>query len=172
MNINILVASNSSKSINLKLGSLIKEVSGVTTNLRTINDFEVPIFSFDTNTVPPKVDAFNAWVKKSDGLIIVCPEYNHSMPGVLKNLLDWSFVKKEAIWSFKPVFLASTSTSKMGGYRALATLKIVLESTKALVFNEFFTKENGMTEISDAKKKNLQELIVEFTKFINMVEQK
>ena len=171
MNIKILVASNTSNSINLKLGALIKEIVGKDANLRTINDFDVPMFSFDTKTVPPKVEAFNSWVLNSEGVIIVCPEYNHSMPGILKNLLDWSFLKKDRVWNQKPVFLASTSLSKMGGYRALATLKIVLDSTKAFVFNEFFTKEFGMQDISDANKNLLKNLLNEYKNFISNVRQ-
>ncbi|MCL2317330.1 MAG: NAD(P)H-dependent oxidoreductase [Actinomycetia bacterium] len=52
---------------------------------------EVPLFSPGAEAAPPAaVTALKAAIEASDGLIIVTPEYNRSIPGVLKNALDWA----------------------------------------------------------------------------------
>ncbi|MFH0834591.1 MAG: NAD(P)H-dependent oxidoreductase [Patescibacteria group bacterium] len=74
-------------------------------------------------TIPPweKNDATKNWraiVKKTDGFLIVFPEYNHSFPGELKMLLDQDFEN----YAGKPVAFASVSSGGFGGVRAVESL--------------------------------------------------
>lgn len=81
------------------------------------------------------VDAFKADIADCDGIIIVTPEYNYSVPGVLKNALDWaSRPGYNSVLKGKPVLIVSVSAGLFGGVRAQAHLKNVLGSILADVF--------------------------------------
>lgn len=91
----------------------------------------LPFYDDDLNgDKPAEVQAFLDAVRASDGLIICTPEYNHSLPAVLKNALDWA--SRPAFQSplkDKPVCLVTQAVSAVGGARAQAHLKLVLDST-------------------------------------------
>ncbi len=84
---------------------------------------------------PEVVDAFKAAIEAADGLVIVTPEYNYSVPGVLKNAIDWASRPAYAsVFMHKPVLVASTSGGALGGVRAQAHLKYSLNGMLARVF--------------------------------------
>lgn len=86
-------------------------------------------------TIPSEVEQFKAAIDHADGLIIVTPEYNYSVPGVLKNAIDWaSRPGYQSVFKGKPVFVASVSGGAMGGVRAQGHLKQVLNAVLAHVF--------------------------------------
>lgn len=77
-----------------------------------------------------RVSSFLDCVRWSEGVVICTPEYNHSIPAVLKNALDWA--SRPAFQSplrDKPVTLITQAESPVGGARAQAHLKLVLDST-------------------------------------------
>jgi chromate reductase, NAD(P)H dehydrogenase (quinone) len=80
----------------------------------------IPVFNQDLENQPPQiVKDFKAKIKAADALLIATPEYNYSIPGVLKNALDWAsrpYVDK--IFNGKPVALMSASIGRLGGARA------------------------------------------------------
>ena len=79
---------------------------------------------------PAVIDHFIAQVARVDGIIICTPEYNHSVPAVLKNAIDWA--SRPAFHSGlrdKPVSLITQAGSPVGGARAQAHLKLILDST-------------------------------------------
>jgi chromate reductase len=81
------------------------------------------------------VDAFKAEIAAADGIVIVTPEYNYSVPGVLKNALDWaSRPGYNSVLKDKPVLVVSVSAGLFGGVRAQAHLKNVLGAVLADVF--------------------------------------
>jgi len=83
---------------------------------------------------------------KADGLIIITPEYNHSIPGVLKNALDWlSRVSPQPI-AGKPVLIQSASPGKLGGVRAQLHLRQILGYFDARILNK---PEAIIGEVSD-----------------------
>jgi chromate reductase len=76
-----------------------------------------------------------AQIAAARGLLIVTPEYNYSIPGVLKNALDWaSRPAYRSVLRGKPCLVASVSAGAMGGVRAQGHLKTVLGATLAQVF--------------------------------------
>ncbi len=84
---------------------------------------------------PEVVEDFKAAIEKADGLVIVTPEYNYSVPGVLKNAIDWASRPAYAsVFRDKPVFVASTSGGALGGVRAQSHLKYILNGMLARVF--------------------------------------
>jgi NAD(P)H-dependent FMN reductase len=58
----------------------------------TIRDILLPLYNEDEDGefASPEVESFRAAIAASDGLVIATPEYNHGIPGVLKNALDWA----------------------------------------------------------------------------------
>jgi len=80
----------------------------------------IPVFNGDLESSPPeKVKEFKRKIKAADALLIVTPEYNYSVPGVLKNAIDWaSRPYGDNSFEGKPVAMMSASTGMLGGARA------------------------------------------------------
>lgn len=91
---------------------------------------------YNADLEPPEtVAALKAQIAAADGLVIVTPEYNYSVPGVLKNAIDWASRPAYAsVLKNKPVFVASVSGGALGGVRAQSHLKYILTGTLARVF--------------------------------------
>ena len=87
----------------------------------------IPPFNQDLESLPPeKVKGFKEKIKASDAVLIVTPEYNYSIPGVLKNAIDWaSRPHGDNSFEGKPVALMSASTGMLGGARAQYQLRQV-----------------------------------------------
>jgi chromate reductase len=106
------------------------------------NDAKVEIFELDgippfnqdlESSVPDKVTEFKRKIKEADALLIVTPEYNYSIPGVLKNAIDWaSRPHSDNSFESKPVAIMSASTGILGGARAQYHLR------QSLVFLNMF----------------------------------
>ncbi|MGY3595310.1 chromate reductase [Bradyrhizobium sp. USDA 4341] len=95
---------------------------------------ELPLYNEDEdgNHAPDEVREFRNAIAYSDGLIIVTPEYNHGMPGVLKNALDWaSRPYGKSVLIDKPVLVISVSPAFTGGVRAHAQVNETLLSIPA-----------------------------------------
>jgi chromate reductase len=88
-----------------------------------IGDLRLPLYDQDQDgpSTPQTVQAFRQAVAESDGVVIATPEYNHGIPGVLKNALDWASrpLGRSALTG-KPVLVISVSPAFTGGVRAQA----------------------------------------------------
>lgn len=86
-----IVGSNSKNSLNRVLANFLAKRYGsddLSIDVLSINN--LPFYSVDDELTPsPEVVAFKQAVKEADGVIWLTPEYNHSIPGVLKNAIDW-----------------------------------------------------------------------------------
>jgi chromate reductase len=101
-----------------------------------IRDLQLPLYNEDEDgpAAPATVLSLRQAIAGSDGVVIVTPEYNHGMPGVLKNALDWAsrpFGKSVLI--DKPVLVVSVSPGFTGGVRAQAQVNETLLSIPARV---------------------------------------
>lgn len=132
--------------------------------LRTIRDLlpeRVRNSSFEIDTLPhynadcaPEVvDQFKAAIEHADGLVIVTPEYNYSVPGVLKNAIDWaSRPAYNSVFKGKPVFIVSVSGGALGGVRAQSHLKYILNGMLAQVFVwQEIAVAHAPTKVEDGK---------------------
>jgi chromate reductase len=93
---------------------------------------ELPLYNKDLDgvTKPVPVQQFIDTIRAGDGLIIASPEYNYSIPGVLKNAIDWaSRPAYKSVLVGKPTAILSGSGSDVGGARAQVHLRDVLVST-------------------------------------------
>ncbi|PWB59861.1 MAG: hypothetical protein C3F17_15765 [Bradyrhizobiaceae bacterium] len=82
---------------------------------------------------PPAVTALAETVRAADGVIVVSPEYNWTIPGALKNALDWVSRLKDQPFKEKPVALQSASTALLGGSRMQYHMRQALASIDAFV---------------------------------------
>ena len=97
---------------------------------------EVPPYDQDDDaeTAPPTVAAFRAAVADADAVLIATPEYNSSIPGALKNALDWaSRPIATNVFRNKPVAVIGSSAGMFGAVWAQAELRKVLAAMGARV---------------------------------------
>jgi chromate reductase len=96
---------------------------------------EIPHFNEDDEASPPPVVlALKQAIEQADGLLVATPEYNHSLPGVLKNAIDWvSRPIAETPLRAKPAAVIGASTSLFGAVWAQAEMRKVLGATGAKV---------------------------------------
>lgn len=96
----------------------------------------VPLFDEDLELAapdgPPGVRALRAAIAAADGLVIATPEYNHALPGVLKNALDW-LSRDSRVLDDLPVAVLGASSGPWGTRLAQASLRQVLHTCGALV---------------------------------------
>jgi chromate reductase len=85
---------------------------------------------------PAAVLAMGAAIKAADGVIIVTPEYNYSVPGALKNALDWLSRLPDTPLAGKPVVIQTGSPGLIGGARCQYHLRQVLVFLDAFVLNK------------------------------------
>ncbi len=96
----------------------------------------VPIYNQDddTATPPPAVAALRAALRGADAVVIASPEYNHGIPGMLKNALDWaSRPRDDSALTDKPVLAVTSSPGLTGGVRAHNQLNETLLSIAARI---------------------------------------
>jgi chromate reductase len=101
-----------------------------------LRDPALPLYNEDQDgdASPDDVRSFRASIAASDGLIIVTPEYNHGIPGVLKNALDWaSRPMNGSCLTEKPVVVMSVSPAFTGGVRAQASVHDTLLTVGARI---------------------------------------
>jgi chromate reductase len=103
--------------------------------LPSIRDFPLYDADLHANGFPPMVTALAARIAPADGVIIVTPEYNYSIPGVLKNAIDWLSRLSPQPFAGKPIALASGSMGMLGGARAQYHLRQSMVFLDAYVLN-------------------------------------
>src|ERR1700752_2774182 len=89
---------------------------------------------FEGEKRPQPVKTLLSAIAESDGLVLCAPEFNHSIPGVLKNALDWaSRPAFTSVMAYKPVAIMATSRGALGGARCLEHMRVALDSMLARV---------------------------------------
>jgi len=89
-------------------------------SLRIVEIGALPLYNADHEPdPPPAVTEFKEAIAKSDAVLFVTPEYNRSMPGVLKNAIDvGSRPSGKSVWAGKPAAIVSVSPGAIGGFGA------------------------------------------------------
>jgi chromate reductase len=97
---------------------------------------DIPMFNADVEAAgdPAAVTDFKRAIADADALLIATPEYNHCVPGVLKNAIDWaSRPARQSVLSGKPVAVMGASSGRGATARAQAHLRDGLAYTNGLV---------------------------------------
>ena len=125
-------------SYNAALARTLPSLAPAGMKLRAAASFErFPIYNFDIQDAtgfPAEVVAWADGIRSADGLIIVSPEYNWSIPGGLKNAIDWLSRMKDQPFKDKPVALQSAAGGILGGSRMQYHLRQSLTSVDAILF--------------------------------------
>jgi chromate reductase len=97
----------------------------------------IPLYNEDVyqQGFPPPVAEFRTRIKDADALLIVTPEYNYSVPGVLKNAIDWASRPPDQPFDGKPIAFLSASPAFTGGARAQYHLRQVFVYLNPHVLN-------------------------------------
>ena len=137
-------ASLRSGSLNDRLATLVTSVAGerLSVDRGRMADFDGPSYDADRETaegLPPGADALRRRIEAADAFVIVSPEYNCSVPGVLKNAIDWVSRARPQPFNGKQGLLLSASPSLVGGNRGLWALRVPLEHLGARVYPDMFS---------------------------------
>lgn len=118
----VIVGSLRKESFNRKTAKVLKELAPESLQLEIIEIGGLPLYDqdLDDEGKPPSAwTAFRERVKLFDGILFVTPEYNRSVPGVLKNALDvGSRPYGQSVWGGKPGAVISVSPGAIGGFGA------------------------------------------------------
>ena len=117
-NVAVLVGSLRRESFNRKMANALIGLAPPELELSIVESGELPFYNQDNEADPPAiVREFKDKIAKSDAVLFVTPEYNRSMPGVLKNAIDIaSRPYGKSAWSGKPGAVVSVSTGAIGGF--------------------------------------------------------
>jgi len=116
----IIVGSLRKASLNRKMATALIELAPPALRLSAVEIGDLPLFNEDLETQTPQAWAvFRQRIKATDAVLFVTPEYNRSVPGVLKNALDvGSRPYGHSVWNGKPGAIVSVSPGAIGGFGA------------------------------------------------------
>src|SRR3954447_25246627 len=127
-NIVVIAGSLRKDSFSLKVANALAKLAPASLKLEVITLAGISFFNQDLEGAPP-ADwlAFREKLQKSDGVVFVTPEYNRSIPGVLKNAIDvGSRPYGKSSFLGKPIGIVSNSPGVLGGVSAAMNLKQLL----------------------------------------------
>jgi chromate reductase len=138
---------------------------------------DIPIYDGDLERMtgfPAAITALSALIREADGVVIVSPEYNYSVPGGLKNLLDWVSRTPNQPFAKKPVLIQSVSGGPFGGARMQHHLRQIMVFLNARVLarpevmiGPASAKFNADGQIIDAPTREAVRIqLAEFSEFI------
>ena len=141
----VFAASLRRASLNQRLAQLaaaVVEEQGGSADLAAMRDFDCPSYDGDVEResgAPPGAQRLRERLVATDAFIIASPEYNASMPGCLKNAIDWASRIRPQPFNGRQGMLISASPSMAGGNRGLWSLRVPLEHLGARVYPDMFS---------------------------------
>jgi chromate reductase, NAD(P)H dehydrogenase (quinone) len=141
----VFSASLRSGSLNTRLAQLAAvtiEANGGEVDRGSMRDFDAPSYDADVQDstgFPPGPAALRERLQLCDAFVIAAPEYNASMPGALKNTIDWVSRFHPQPFNELHALLLSASPSMVGGNRGLWALRVPLEHLGARVYPDMFS---------------------------------
>jgi chromate reductase len=173
----VIVGSLRKESFNRKLAYALDKLNhpDLTFNLVKIDD--VPLYNQDLDSqLPVAVTRLKQEIESADGVLLITPEYNRSIPGVLKNIIDWGtrpYGKNS--WAGKPTAMLGTSPGVIGTAVAQAHLRSIMASINAvflgqpevyLVYKDGLIDDNFSITI-ESTRKFLQDFLDRFSNELN-----
>lgn len=127
----VIVGSNRRDSINRKLARALARLGAGKFDAHFVRIDDLPLFNQDNEAnLPAEVARYKNEVAAADGVLIVTPEHNRSIPTVLKNAVDWGARPYgKSIWPGKPIFITGTSPGALGTALAQSHLRQMLGSS-------------------------------------------
>ena len=157
LNVLVLAASLRADSLNQKLATVAAEVArqgGANVDHASMREFDVPSYDGDAEQadgVPKGAVEFRRRLEACDAVVVASPEYNGSMPGMFKNLIDWTSRFRPQPFDGKHGLLMSASPSMIGGNRGLWALRMPLEHLGARIYPDMFSLAQAHKALVDGK---------------------
>jgi chromate reductase, NAD(P)H dehydrogenase (quinone) len=138
LEIGAIVGSLRRHSLNRLLYRALVDLAPPLVNLYEIPIGDLPHFDQDLDADPPQeVVDFRGAIRKSDGLVFVSPEYNYSIPGMVKNAIDWaSWPQDRQVLSDKPAAIIGASAGRSGTMRGQLHLRQILPYCNVHLMNK------------------------------------
>lgn len=175
----VIVGSLRKESINRKMAKAVIGFAPKSLNFQIIEIGDLPLYNQDLDDNPPQAWVkFREAIKPCDGVLFVTPEYNRSIPGVLKNAVDvGSRPYGKSVWDGKPAGIISVSPGAVGGFGANNHLRQTFvflnmqpfQSPEAYIGNagDLFNA-NGELQKEDTRK-FMQKFIDAFADWVNKI---
>jgi chromate reductase, NAD(P)H dehydrogenase (quinone) len=148
-------------------------------HIEQLSILQIPFFNQDLYDVqfPEEVEKLNDAIQKADAVLIFTPEYLYSVPGVLKNVLDFISRSPKKPFHMKPVGILGASIGLLGTARAQYHLRQIMVNLNAMVMNkpeimitQAHTKFDESGNITDHQTKELlQQYILSLAEFCNSI---
>lgn len=149
---------------------------GEQTEYLDLKDYPMPPYDGDIEAasgVPEITVRLGAKIRRADALVVSTPEYNGSIPGVLKNIIDWLSREPNVSLTGKPLLLLAASPGALGGVRSLWQTRVPFEVLGVHVFPgmmglpgayEAFDAEGRLKD--EKKRQQLQKLLAQFLEHV------
>lgn len=127
-----LAGSMRRESVNRKLlahAAQAAEAAGASVDLADLRELDIPFYDGDLEAeggLPESVQKLKNRIAQADGLLLACPEYNHSIPGAFKNALDWASRGEPKVFPGKAAAVMGASPGGFGAVRSQTHLRQVL----------------------------------------------
>src|ERR1700726_2662768 len=172
----VIVGSLRKESFTLKIANALAKLAPDTLKLDVVTLHNISFFNQDLEATPP-ADwlAFREKIQKSSGVLFVTPEYNRSIPGVLKNAIDVaSRPYGKSSFLGKPIGTVSNSPGMLGGVSAAKHLQNILPGISGPIMGQPETHLNGIGDafndkgelIKEPVRKLLQQYLEAFAAFV------
>lgn len=176
----VFSASLREDSLNTKLARLAAatiEANGAEVDLASMREFDSPSYDADvqhSDGFPAGAEMLRLRLEANDAFVVSAPEYNNSMPGALKNAIDWVSRYHPQPFNERHALLLSASPSMVGGNRGLWALRVPFEHLGARVYPDMFSlaqAHNAFTEEERIANAQLQERFdMNIANFMDLVE--
>jgi chromate reductase len=173
----VIVGSNRKDSFNRQLAQALAKLGAGKFEPKFLRIDDLPMYNQDhEGNLAPEIVRFKDELAKADGVLIVTPEHNRSIPTVLKNAVDWGTRPwGKNTWAGKPIAIAGTSPGTLGAALAQSHLRQVLSgSLSAFLFGGevYISWKQGLIDehanvTDEGTKKFLQGFVDGFTAFVN-----
>lgn len=175
-NVVVIAGSLRKESFTLKIAHALAKLAPATLKLDVVTLHDISFFNQDLEAAPP-ADwlAFRDKLQKSNGVLFVTPEYNRSIPGVLKNAIDvGSRPYGKSSFLGKPIGIVSNSPGALGGVSAAKHLQNIMPGIAGPIMGQPEIYLNGVGDAFDDKgqlikesvQKVLQQYIDAFAAFV------
>jgi chromate reductase, NAD(P)H dehydrogenase (quinone) len=164
----VLVGSLRKESFTLKIANALAKLAPDTLKLNVVTLHDISFFNQDLEAAPP-ADwlALREKIQKSAGVLFVTPEYNRSIPGVLKNAIDVaSRPYGKSSFLGKPIGIVANSPGPLGGANAAKHLQNILPGISGPILGQPEIYLNGIGDAFDEKghltKESLQAVLKQY----------
>ena len=164
----VIAGSLRKESFTLKIANALAKLAPATLKLEVVTPHGISFFNQDLEATPP-ADwlAFRDKLQKSNGVLFVTPEYNRSIPGVLKNMIDvGSRPYGKSSFLGKPTGIVSNSPGPLGGVSAAKHLQQILPGIAGSIMGQPEIYLNGVGDAFDDKgqviKEGLQKVLQQY----------